>query len=177
MRRHVNNGGAAIVVGFCALLGASTTVVNALALGLALFVTLLSTSVLLAASRRIIARPLYAPTMVVFFIGSVTAVQLLMAAAWPAVHAGLAPFLPLLAAGGLLLPCTSLFTAEQNGITWIANASSSGTVFLALATLLGGIRELAGHGFQLAVLLPGAFLALGLVAALYKGIAMRMRSS
>ncbi len=177
MHPPANSSGAVMIMGLCSLLGSSASVVGALSLGLALFLALLITSVLLTATRRVIPLPLHAATVVVFFTGSVTTVQLVIAATRPVLYVDLGPFLPLLAAGGLLLPFTALFTREQGRGAWIANATRSGAAFVALATVLGGIRELAGHGVPIGVLLPGSLLSLGLIAALYKGIASRMRSS
>jgi len=90
------NPGFVQLLGLCPLLAVSTSVANALGLGLATLAVLLASNVLAALAGPRLPREVRLAVFVLVIAAAVTAVELSMAAWWPGLHASLGIFLPLI---------------------------------------------------------------------------------
>ena len=183
------------IFGLSSLLGASDSAAAALGLGviatLALVVVHIFTSLLPERLPRI------ARTIAIVLIagGTVGALELLVNAFWYELYKALGLFLPLIVVACLVAARPEIETIAWTPRQACITALRMGVGFLAIALALGIAREIVGHGsvfhraaqllgtwaapldhtffrpslgFVLAVLAPGAFIALGILLALYQ---------
>jgi len=187
------NPGFVQLLGLCPLLAVSTSVANALGLGIATLAVLLTSNALAALAGPRLPREVRLAAFVLVIAAAVTAVELSMAAWWPGLHASLGIFLPLIITNCLVLARAESFASRQPLSSALLDGMAMGTGFLVALLLLGTVRELLGsgslgvglemllgpefagagwqlfpqsNGLLLALLPPGAFVLLGLLLAL-----------
>jgi len=194
------NPGIAQLLGLCPLLAISNTVVNALSLGLATTLVMTLSGSGVAAIREVIPNETRIPVYILLIAVLVTVVQLLMNAYVHPLYLVLGIFIPLIVTNCIILARAESF-ASKNGILASAlDGIAMGLGLTAVLVVLGGIREVFGygtllsgidlvfgetakslvitvvpnyHGFLLAILPPGAFIALGLLIALKNWLNLR----
>jgi len=194
------NTGVVQLLGLCPLLAISNSVVNALSLGLATTLVMTLSGSGVAAIREVIPNEARIPVYVLLIAVLVTVVQFLMNAYVHPLYLVLGIFIPLIVTNCIVLARAESF-ASKNGIRASAlDGIAMGLGLTAVITILGGIREIFGHGtllsgidlvfgetakslvitvipnyhgFLLAILPPGAFIALGLLIALKNWLNLR----
>ena len=188
------------LLGLCPLLAISNSVVNALSLGLATTLVMTLSGSAVAAIRNIIPNEARIPIYVLLIAVLVTVVQFLMNAYFHSLYLVLGIFIPLIVTNCIVLARAESF-ASRNGIRASAlDGIAMGLGLTVVITILGGVREIFGHGtllsgidlvlgesaktlvitvipnyhgFLLAVLPPGAFITLGLLIALKNWLNLR----
>ncbi len=186
------NTGVVQLLGLCPLLAISSSVVNALSLGLATMLVMALSGSAVAAIREIIPNEVRIPVYVLIIAVLVTIVQFLMNAYVHSLYLVLGIFIPLIVTNCIVLARAEAF-ASKNGIRASAlDGIAMGLGLTAVLTILGGVREILGHGtllsgidmvfgeaaksmvitvvpdyhgFLLAILPPGAFITLGMLIA------------
>jgi electron transport complex protein RnfE len=194
------NTGIVQLLGLCPLLAISNSVVNALSLGLATTLVMALSGSGVAAIREVIPNEARIPVYVLLIAVLVTIVQFLMNAYVHSLYLVLGIFIPLIVTNCIVLARAESF-ASKNGIRASAlDGIAMGLGLTAVLAVLGGIREIFGHGtllsgidlvfgeaakslvitvvpnyhgFLLAILPPGAFIALGLLIALKNWLNLR----
>jgi Na+-translocating ferredoxin:NAD+ oxidoreductase subunit E len=183
------NAGLVQLLGLCPLLAVSNTVVNALGLGIATVIALTCTSTVIAAIRRLTRREIRIPAFVMVIAAVVTSIELAMHAFLPELHRVLGLFIPLIVTNCAIMGRAEAFASRTDPARAALDGFAVGVGFLAVLLALGVIREAvgqgslfagAGHllhlpllemkldgyrGLLLAVLPPGAFIALALLVA------------
>ena len=197
------NPGLVKLLGLCPLLAVSNTAVNGFGLGVATLLTLLVTSACISVLRHHLEDAVRLPVQVLVIASTVTAIEMSMAAWLPSLHTTLGIFLPLIVTNCLILGRSEAFASRQPLTPSLHDAAAMGTGFLSVLMVLGACRELIGQGtvladihllhtaissnltlhlfdaqsgLLLALLPPGAFIALGLLLALYNLIEQRKRA-
>jgi electron transport complex protein RnfE len=187
------NPGFVQLLGLCPLLAVSTSVANALGLGIATLAVLLASNALAAIVGPRLPREVRLAVFVLVIAATVTAIELSMAAWWPGLHASLGIFLPLIVTNCLVLARAEAFASREPVSRALLDGLAMGLGFLAALLLLGATRELLGQGslgadlhllfgermrgagwrifdredgLLIALLPPGAFVLLGLMLAL-----------
>lgn len=180
------------LLGLCPLLAISNTAVNALALGLATLITLLTTNLLVALLSDRLQYAIRIPVYVLIIATTVSVIELSVKALLPALHASLGIFLPLVVTNCLIIGRAEAFASKHSWRDSTIDAAAMGIGFLWVLVCLGTVRELIGQGtvmsnaallfgpsaehwtitlldseytLLIAVLPPGAFLALGCLLA------------
>jgi electron transport complex protein RnfE len=198
------NPGFVQLLGLCPLLAVSTSVANALGLGIATLAVLLTSNALAALAGPRLPREVRLAVFVLVIAAAVTAVELSMAAWWPGLHASLGIFLPLIVTNCLVLARAESFASREPLSRALLDALAMGLGFLAALLLLGAARELIGqgslgadlhllfgagvrhaewrffdreHGLLVVLLPPGAFVLLGLMLALGNARSARKRDA
>lgn len=188
-----NNTALVQLLGLCPLLAVSGTVINALGLGIATTLVLAGSNVTVSLIRNLVRPELRIPSFVLVIASFVTAVELLMQAFLYDLYLVLGIFIPLIVTNCVIIARAESFASKNNVWRSLLDGLSMGIGFTAVLLLLGGIREILGHGtllaqaelmfgtgaewltitliedyrgFLLAILPPGAFLGLGLLIAL-----------
>ncbi len=196
-----NNPGLVQVLGLCPLLAVSGTVVNALGLGLATTMVLIGSNVTVSLIRNLVRPELRIPVFVLVIASFVTAVELSMKAYLHDLFLILGIFIPLIVTNCAIIARAESFASKNNVIRSFMDGLAMGLGFTAVLLVLGGVREILGHGtlfsnfelmfgqgaealkitfledyrgFLLAILAPGAFLGLGLIIAIKNKIDKRM---
>lgn len=142
------SGNAALVqlLGLCPLLAVSTTLVNALGLGLATVLALTATNTTIAALRRVTGRDVRLPVFITVIACVVTAIELVMRAWLPALHGVLGLFIPLIVTNCALLGRAEAFASRHDPWRAALDGLAVGVGFLLVLLLLGGLREALGQG-------------------------------
>jgi electron transport complex protein RnfE len=186
------NTGLVVLLGLCPLLAVSGTVTNALGLGLATTGVLAISNLSVSLSRGLLRPEIRIPAFVLIIASAVTATELLMRAYFSELYAVLGIFIPLIVTNCAIIGRAEAFASRQAPLPALVDGVATGLGFCLTLVLLGAFRELIaqgtlladahlllgewGHpltvtvipqhpGFLLALLPPGAFIALGLLVA------------
>lgn len=186
-----NNPALVQLLGLCPLLAVSNTAVNALGLGLATALVLLTTNVCISLYRNFLNPNIRLPSFVLIIATAVTAVDLLMNAYLFELHQLIGLFIPLIVTNCAILARGEAFAARQSPAKAAIDGLAMGLGFALVLVLLGALREIIGsgtlladahllfgegaknwgwqigdyQGFLLMALPPGAFFGLGFIIA------------
>ena len=186
------NTGLVQLLGLCPLLAISNNVINALSLGLATMLVMAASSGAVSSVRHFIPHEIRIPVFVLVIAALVTVIDLAMNAFVHPLYLVLGIFIPLITTNCIVLARVDAFSSKNHPLHSVIDALAMGLGLTLVLVLLGAIRELAGkgtllsgidlvfgeaatgwvlhvlpgyQGFLLAVLPPGAFIALGLLIA------------
>lgn len=186
------NTGLVVLLGLCPLLAVSGTVVNALGLGLATTLVLAVSNLCVSLTRGLLRPEIRIPAFVLIIASAVTVTELLMQAWLYELYQVLGIFIPLIVTNCAIIGRAEAFASRNAPVPALVDGLATGLGFCLTLLLLGAFRELVGHGtlladahlllgewgrqltlevfpehpgFLLAMLPPGAFIALGLLVA------------
>lgn len=186
------NTGLVQLLGLCPLLAISNNVVNALSLGVATMLVMAASSGAVSGVRHFVPNEIRIPVFVLIIAALVTVIDLLMNAFAHPLHLVLGIFIPLITTNCIVLARADAFASKNRPLHSVVDAVAMGLGLTLVLVVLGGMRELAGQGtlfsgidlvfgaeakqfvlhvlpdyqgFLLAILPPGAFIALGLLIA------------
>lgn len=187
-----NNAGFIQLLGLCPLLAVSSTMVNALGLGLATLLTLIVCNLLVSLLRNVLRPEIRIPLFVLIIASVVTIIELVMEAWFHELFLILGIFIPLIVTNCAIIGRAEAFASRNRPLAAAWDGFSTGLGFAIALLVLGTLRELLGHGtlmqdahllfgelgnylsvvvipdyrgFLLAILPPGAFIMLGLLVA------------
>jgi electron transport complex protein RnfE len=196
-----NNPGIVQLLGLCPLLAVTSTVTNALGLGIATLVVLIASNTLISAIRTFIPATIRIPVFVMIIASLVTCVQLLMNAFTYELYLSLGIFIPLIVTNCIIIGRAEAFASKNNvkhaafdglmmglGFSLVLLALGASREILSQGTLFTGIETLLGDWaqfltvdiyhtestFLVAALPPGAFIVMGLIIALKNSIDQRL---
>ena len=163
-----------MMLGMCPTLGVTTSLENALGMGVATAFTLLLSNCVISLCKNFIPAMVRIPCYIVLIASIVTVIDMIMAARLPALHARLGIYIPLIVVNCIILGRAEAFASKNNVFQSFLDALGMGIGFTLALSLLGSVREILGAGSLLGhgltgevgypVLLfgmpPGAFLAL-----------------
>ena len=178
-----NNPTFRLVLGLCPTLAVTTSLENALGMGLAATFVLICSNVLVSALRKVIPGAVHIPCYIVIIATFVTAIDLLMQAYLPDLSKSLGIFIPLIVVNCIILGRAEAFACKNGVIDSFADGLGSGIGFTLALSLIATVREICGAGsltvwgelafknlnpgpVTLAILPAGGFIALGLLLAL-----------
>ena len=188
-----NNPGLVQLLGLCPLLAVTATVTNALGLGLATLLVLVCSNATVSAIRQWVPKEIRIPIFVLIIASFVTCVQLLMNAYTYGIYQSLGIFLPLIVTNCAIIGRAEAYASKNPIKQATFDGLMMGIGFALVLILLGAIREVLGQGtlfdganlllgdwaevlrievlhldnqFLLAILPPGAFIAMGFIIAL-----------
>ncbi len=167
------------LLGMCSTLATTTSVKNALGMGLATSAVLICSNVMISLLRRLIPKEVRIAAYVVIISGFVTAVELLMRAYLPSLYDALGLFIPLIVVNCIILARAEAFASKNRVLPSALDGIASGLGYTGALLLIATIRELLGsgsfygipvfgEGYSPAIIfvLPaGAFLTLGFILA------------
>jgi electron transport complex protein RnfE len=186
------NPGLVQLLGLCPLLAVSSSVVNGASLGLATALVMTLSNASIAPIRNFIPNEIRIPVYVLIIAVLVTVVQYLMNAYMYGLYVVLGIFIPLIVTNCIVLARVEAFASKNAPLPSALDGFAMGLGLTAVLAVLGGMREIFGHGtllsgidlalgeaakdwvihiipdykgFLLAVLPPGAFIGLGLLIA------------
>ena len=168
------------VIGMCPALAVTTSVENAVGMGLATTVVLVCSNTVISLIRKVIPSKIRIPAFIVIIASFVTMIELLLEAYIPALYSSLGIFLPLIVVNCLILARAEAFASKNTVIESVFDGIGMGLGFTVALAVLGAVRELLGTGellgmaimpaaYQPAIIMilaPGAFFALGIIMAL-----------
>ena len=141
-----NNPTLVQLIGMCPTLAVTTSVVNALGMGVAVIAVLTFSNLFISLLRRIIMPQIRIAAYIVVISGFVTAVELILKAFFPAISASLGLFIPLIVVNCIILARAEAFASKNPPLASIVDGLSMGGGFTAALFIIGFIRELLGTG-------------------------------
>lgn len=188
-----------LVLGTCPTLAVSTSIENALGMGIAATLVLICSNVVISALRKVIPSKVRIPCFIVVIAAFVTLVQMFVKAFAPDLNESLGIFLPLIVVNCIILGRAEAFASKNSVIPSAVDGLGMGIGFTIALTLMAAIREFFGAGTltlkvlgkgvtlditdQLAavglepilifILAPGGFFVFGILIALANKLAER----
>ncbi len=186
------NTGVVQLLGMCPILAVSTSVVNGVSLGLATTIVMALSNASVALIRQLVPNEARIPVFILIIAVLVTAIQYLMNAYLYSLYVVLGIFIPLIVTNCIVLARVEAFAAKNPASQSAFDGMAMGLGLTAVLAVLGGLREIMGHGtllsgidlafgpsakslvitvlpdyhgFLLAILPPGAFITLGCLIA------------
>ncbi len=199
-----NNPGIVQLLGLCPLLAVTSTLTNAIGLGLATLFVLICSNATVSAIRHWVPKEIRIPIFVLIIASFVTCVQLLMNAYTFGLYQSLGIFLPLIVTNCAIIGRAEAYASKNPIKQATFDGLMMGLGFLLILMLLGTVREILGQGtlfdganlllgewasilrvevfhldsqFLLAILPPGAFIVMGLFIALKNAIDSRVAAA
>ncbi|WP_394020208.1 electron transport complex subunit RsxE [Anaerococcus cruorum] len=134
------------LVGMCSVLGVSSTMKNAIGMGLSvIFVTVMS-NLVVSLLRNFIKDEIRIPAFIVIIAGFVTIVQLVLRAYVPSLYKSLGIFVPLIVVNCVILARAEGFASKNGPIASIVDGLSQGLGYTLAISVLAFVRELLGAG-------------------------------
>lgn len=188
-----NNAALVQLLGLCPLLAVTSSVVNALGLGIATIFVLVASNTTVSLIRNIVSDAIRLPAFVMIIAAAVTATEILMQAYAYDLYLILGIFLPLITTNCAILGRADAYACKNPMLPSLVDGFMMGMGFTLVLIVLGGIRELLGTGtlfsnmdllfgnaaknwqwvviddynnFLVAILPPGAFIFTGLLIAI-----------
>ena len=167
------------LLGMCPSLAVTTSVTNALGMGLAATAVLICSNAIISLLRKFIPSQVRIASYIVIISAFVTAVELLIKAFLPELDKSLGVFIPLIVVNCVILARAESYASRHKVLPSAVDGLASGLGFTAALVLMGTIREvlgagsfagikLFGEGFKpsLMFIMPaGAFITLGFLVA------------
>ena len=192
------NTGLVQLLGLCPILAVSTSVVNAVSLGLATVVVMAVSNFAVASLRNFIPYEIRIPVFILIIAALTTVVDLAFNAYLHDLYLVLGIFIPLIVTNCIVLARVEAYAAKNDPVSSTVDGIMMGLGLVWLLGVLGGIRELVGSGtlfsgiemlipglsplsvfgddypgFLIGVLPPGAFFTLGCLIALSNRVRTR----
>ncbi len=171
-----------LVLGMCPTLAVTTSLENAIGMGLAATFVLICSNMVISSLRKAIPSAVRIPCYIVVIAAFVTTVDLLMQAYLPTLAESLGIFIPLIVVNCIILGRAEAF-ASKNGVLYsAADGLGMGLGFTLALSCIAAIREFLGSGnitvwgdfalrnihnraMVLFILPAGGFIMLGLILA------------
>lgn len=187
-----NNSVLVQLLGLCPLLAVSTSLINALGLGIASMLVLIGSNISISLVRNWVPKDIRIPVFVMIIAGFVTIIQLLMNAYTFGLYQSLGIFIPLIVTNCVIIARAEAFASKNPVHLSALDGFMMGLGFTLVLIVLGAMREIIGQGtlfdgahllfgewarvlkleifkfenqFLLAILPPGAFIGMGFLIA------------
>ena len=182
-----NNPTLVQLLGMCPTLATSTSLENAVGMGLAATAVLAASNVVISLLRKFIPQKIRIAAYVVIIASFVTVIDLLMQAYLPELSKSLGLYIPLIVVNCIILARAEAFASKNSVLPSFVDGLSMGVGFTLALSAISIVREILGNGtlygislfgsgFQPAAIMimaPGGFLTLGLIIALVQKLRQR----
>lgn len=179
-----NNPTLVQLLGMCPTLAVTTSVSNAIGMGLAATAVLICSNLFISLLRKFIPNQVRIAAFVVIISGFVTAVELAMRAYFYSLYQALGLFIPLIVVNCIILARAEAFASKNKPLPSAIDGLAMGLGFTFALVIMATIREILGAGtfmgydlfgglYNPATILispPGAFLTLGTIIAVVQKI-------
>lgn len=175
-----------LMLGMCPTLGTTGSAVTGMSMGLATMAVLICSNVAISLIKNLVPSKVRIPAYIVVIATFVSVLQLVMQAYMPALNELLGIFIPLIVVNCILLGRAEAFASRNGVVDSCLDGIGIGFGFTLALTILGAVREILGtgrifgaeifpetYGSLVFVLASGAFIALGLLIALFTKIRTR----
>lgn len=186
-----------LVLGTCPSLAVSTSLENALGMGIAASFVLICSNVVISALRKIIPDKVRIPSFIVVIATFVSIVQMMVQAFAPALNEALGIYLPLIVVNCILLGRAEAYASKNSVLLSAIDGLGMGVGFTIAISLMAIVREILGAGtltlkllgkgvlldlnpyiakiglepILIFILAPGGFFVFGILMAIFNKIA------
>ena len=168
------------LLGMCYVLAITTSVTNAIGMGLSVTVVLMCSNIIISLLRKIIPKQIRIASYVVVISGFVTIVEMFLKAFAPDISKSLGLFIPLIVVNCIILARAEAFASKNGVLPSLVDGVAMGAGYTFAVVVLAFVRELFGAGSicgiqilgdwykpaSMLVSQPGAFIILGCLIAL-----------
>lgn len=179
-----NNPTLVQLLGMCPTLATTTSVKNAIGMGLAATVVLICSNIFISLLRKFIPKQVRIAAFIVIISGFVTAVELAMRAYFYSLYQALGLFIPLIVVNCIILARAEAFASKNPVLPSAVDGLSMGLGFTFALIIMATVREILGAGsffgielfgesfapIKILVSPPGAFITLGVIIAVVQKI-------
>ena len=135
-----------LVLGTCPTLAVTTSVLNALGMGIAATAVLICSNIAISALRKVIPDKVRIPAYIVLIAGFVTIIEMLMHAFVPDLYESLGVFLSLIVVNCIILGRAEMYASKNKVVDSAIDAIGMGIGFTLALFLMSSIREILGSG-------------------------------
>jgi electron transport complex protein RnfE len=178
-------------LGMCSALAITTSVGNAVGMGLSVTAVLVCSNVIISLLRKFIVPQVRIAAFIVVISGFVTVVELAMKAFLPDLNKSLGLFIPLIVVNCIILARAESFASKNGVLASAVDGIWQGLGYTFAVVVTSVVRELLGTGkiagvtilgewYQPAnifILPPGAFLTLAFLVAAFNAIIKKVKKS
>ncbi len=179
------------ILATCPTLAVSTSITNAIGMGISATSVLVASNVVISLIRKFIPDKIRIPAFITVIAAFVTIVQFLLEGFVPTLHNSLGLFIPLIVVNCIILGRAEAYASKKDVYSSLWDGIGMGLGFTLALLSLAFFRELIGSGtflgykvipgYQPALLLimpPGGFIVLGLIMAFinYYGIRKKKKA-
>lgn len=169
-----------IALGICPTLAVTSSMTNALGMGIAATFVLIGSNLIISLLRHLVPAKIRIPVFIMVIATFVTMIDKLIAAYSPALSASLGIFIPLIVVNCIILGRAEAFASKNDPLESVLDAIGMGIGFTIALSCLAFFRELLGegklYGFPIPlfktdpalimIMAPGGFMVFGLLIAL-----------
>ena len=169
------------LLGMCPTLAVTTSLVNAIGMGLSATFVLIFSNLVISLIRNFIPSKIRIASYIVVIAAFVSVIEMLLKAYLPSISDALGLFIPLITVNCIILARAESFASKNKPLASMFDGLGMGLGFTLGLSILGSVREILGAGTLLGISLfgpsfqpalifilpPGAFLALGIILAIY----------
>ncbi len=169
-----------LVLGMCPTLATTTSVTNAIGMGLSTTAILTMSNLFISLLRKVIPDRMRMPSYIVIIASFVTIVDFLMQGFTPAMYQSLGVYIPLIVVNCIIMGRAEAYAGKHGPVASLFDGLGMGLGFTAALILIAAVRELFGNGtlagfrvmpasyepINIFVLAPGAFLVLAVFVAI-----------
>ena len=180
-----------LVIGMCPTLAVTTSVSNAIGMGLSTMAVLILSNLLISLLRNVISDQIRFPAFIVVIASFVTIVELVLKAYIPSLYDALGLYIPLIVVNCIIMGRAEAYASKASPMLAAFDGIGMGLGFTIALTLIGSFRELLGKGTWLGyrvmpsvytpigifVKAPGAFIVLGAIIAVLNGFKIKNNSA
>ncbi|MCR5537470.1 MAG: electron transport complex subunit E [Succinivibrio sp.] len=197
-----DNPGLCQLLGLCPLLAVTSSATSALGLGIATFIVMVTSSVIISLLHVFIIKSVRIPLYIVLIATLVTVLRFYIQSYFPDLFEQLGIYLSLIVTNCIIMGRAEAYAGRNWPIRALADASGSGLGFALVLFALGSVREILGsgtfmqgghellgqwamplqaqvlsadHTYLIAILPPGGFFVLALFIALKNAWSMHVR--
>ena len=135
-----------LMLGMCSSLAITTTLTNAIGMGVAVTCVLLMSNTIISLLRKIIPDEIRIPVYIVIIATLVKCVQLIMHAFTPALYESLGVFIPLIVVNCIILGRAEAFASKNGVVDSIFDALGMGCGYTLALLIISFCRQLIGSG-------------------------------
>ena len=177
------------LIGMCPTLATSTSLNNAIGMGLAAAFVLICSNVVISLLRKLIPSKVRIACYIVVIAGFVTVLDLLMQAYLPDLSVSLGMYIPLIVVNCIILARAEAFASKNGVFRSMIDGLAMGLGFTFALCLLASVREIIGAGtiygiplfganyqpVTMIVQAPGGFLCLGILIAAFQVVIKKVK--
>lgn len=179
-----------LLLGMCPTLATSTSVTNAIGMGLSATAVLIGSNCVIAAMKNVIPSKIRIASYIVIIASFVTMIQMFLEAYIPDLYKALGIYIPLIVVNCIILGRAEAFASKNSVGKSFMDGLGIGLGFTFALIILSSVREiigsgsfmgisLFGEGFQpaaMAILPPGGFIILGVILGIINIIKRREKT-
>ena len=135
-----------LMLGLCSALAITTSLTNAIGMGMAVFCVLIMSNVIISLLRKIIPNEIRIPVFIIIIATLVKCVQMLMHAYTPELYDSLGVFIPLIVVNCIILGRAESFASQNSVLDSLLDAIGMGIGYTFAVIIISFFRELIGTG-------------------------------